>query len=422
MECYPPNVEGIRSSLSFAPLIEAWKKTATEGRKGTRILYQTLLDRIKRHPELLGPIDDLTLLEKHEDWVDMLMATLFPVSVSDQEDLYAVGIPFSQTIIYSSSKFRNDFLGHDGQLAHVPDGLKEQELIDEKCATAYKLILSRLYGVQVDGSMATILRYPDPATGLLNFYELDIDPTFINVYANGPLPDISSHIHSCNMADIPHNEVLQVMLPLDQFHFEGITIVRIKNVTHREAINAIKNMLLEQHDFGGKELFFQLEQQMQTLVGIHDLRISITPFLTINNHTVFADQVTDYGVLLNEDHLQQSKAGLYKELQELFTNNDQPVLAETITADWILKYPAMGNLLEQGYHSAIFFPLKSNGKLIGVLSAFHAVAGRLRPAHIGAALDAIPLFVLAIEKGTETLYAEVDRVIKQHFTAVQTSV
>lgn len=412
----------LNSRLSFAPLVEAWERTAAEGRPGTRKLYQTLLDRIKGHPELLQPIKDLSILKEHEEWVDMLMATLFPVSTSDKEDIYAVGLPFGHDIVYSSPRFRALFLNDEGELNRVPEEVANQHLIDEKCATAFKLILSRVYGHQIEGNVTSIVKIPNPETGLINFFELDLDPTFINVFVEGELPDIEGVVQCCNMSEVLHHQKLMNMIPLDRFRFEGITIVRIKDVTHREAINAIKNILLEQHGFGDNDVFNQLERQIQALTGIHDVKMGITPFFRVNEHQIIAEQFTHHSMLLKNVNNRTTDETMCKMFQDLFKETDHPLLIDSIASGWIERYPLLAKITEQGFLSAAFLPLKSSGKLIGVMTVAHHKAFKINQRHLANMSDAIPLFVLAMEKAAETLDNEVDRVIKQHFTAVQSSV
>ncbi|GAB2681271.1 hypothetical protein GCM10027036_39910 [Flavihumibacter cheonanensis] len=412
----------IQSRLSFAPLVDAWAKTAAEGRPGTRKLYQTLLDRIKRHPELLEPIEDISILKEHEEWVDMLMATLFPVSYSDQEDLYGVGLPFGREMIYCSKRFRELFLDASGQLNRIPEAVATQHLQEEKCASAYKLILSQLYGQNIDGNVTSIVKLPNPETGLDIYYELDLDTTFIKVHAQGELPDVSGLPQCCNVTDVLQQDELRKLFPLEKFRFEGITVVRIKDVTHREVINSIKNILLEQHGFGENQVFHQIERQVQALMGIPDLKMGVTPFFRVNEHQIVAEQFTHHSFLLKTDNSQKGTDHLCKIFQELFKETDQPLLISSITDEWLERYPMLINLTSIGYYSAAFFPLKSVGKLIGILSVVHKEAHAIKHQHLNEAVEAIPLFVLAMEQAAETLDNEVDKVIKQHFTAVQSSV
>src|SRR5438874_4338497 len=93
------------SRPSFRPLIESWKKKIEENREGSREFYGDLLNKVSEYPELLEPIFDPLILERHKSIIGMMMGTIFPVTISDKRDFYAVSIPFTYNIVYSSSLF-----------------------------------------------------------------------------------------------------------------------------------------------------------------------------------------------------------------------------------------------------------------------------------------------------------------------------
>lgn len=70
----------------------------------------------------------------------------------------------------------------------------------------------------------------------------------------------------------------------------------------------------------------------------------------------------------------------------------------------------------------IICPLRSGKELIGVLTFLSNTVGTLGYSHIHKIEPAVPLFVLALEKSAEILNNQIDRVIKEQFTAVQSSV
>src|SRR5215213_2038660 len=65
------------SRLSFVPLITYLKKTVASEMPGAQNLYNGLIESFESAPELLQPIEDLSLLEKHKELVEMLLSTVF---------------------------------------------------------------------------------------------------------------------------------------------------------------------------------------------------------------------------------------------------------------------------------------------------------------------------------------------------------
>lgn len=89
----------------------------------------------------------------------------------------------------------------------------------------------------------------------------------------------------------------------------------------------------------------------------------------------------------------------------------------------VIRYPFITMLAELGYKSAIIAPLfADNHDMLGVLLVVSETPGTFTGAHIAKIEPAIPLFKLAMEKSQENLDHQVDRVIKDQFTAVQDAV
>jgi hypothetical protein len=88
----------------------------------------------------------------------------------------------------------------------------------------------------------------------------------------------------------------------------------------------------------------------------------------------------------------------------------------------VQDHPCLKCVLEMGAQSIILTPLKSKDELIGVLVFISDKPDRLNHSHLSKIEPALPLFILALEKSAEILDNEVDKVIKQQFTAVQSSV
>src|SRR5881396_2306801 len=67
-----------RSELSLEPLIAFWTQMSAEQGSAKGALARIVGQEVAKAPELRGTIDDLTLLERHRELVDVLMAAVFP--------------------------------------------------------------------------------------------------------------------------------------------------------------------------------------------------------------------------------------------------------------------------------------------------------------------------------------------------------
>ena len=299
----------LNSAISFRPLFRAWDNAAQEGREGAAKLYQELRNQVNQFPELMEPITDLEIIKKHKVLVEELMATLFPVTLSYREDLFAVSVPLTYKIIHCSDLFRVMFLNDADQTIKVPDEKTGERLKQEKRAGAYQLILKKFFNVQLSGKVTSVHSFKDSRTGLDRYMELTIDARFIDVFTDHTLPKMPEECkNACHrVADILAKPELLDWLPLDLFRFEGIAIVQIKEVTERAIISNIKNSLLTLHSFSDVESFKELQSHIENLAGIPGVHIGITPFFRVNNHNVFSELHDASSFFLNPFHLLTKK-------------------------------------------------------------------------------------------------------------------
>src|SRR5215208_2808852 len=102
-------VPAFRSRLSFLPLVKAWEQIAASEDRSAKICSD-LMRQFVKNAELLEPIDEYVLLDKHQHLIEEAMRTIFPVSLNLQKQLTAITTPFSNKVIYASSHFRHSFM------------------------------------------------------------------------------------------------------------------------------------------------------------------------------------------------------------------------------------------------------------------------------------------------------------------------
>src|SRR5678815_2814618 len=91
-----------QSKVSFHPLLSVLKRALNHGSSaGVKKLYSGILEYADQHPELQEAVDDISILEPHREWIQMLLSIIFPPTASEHEMLYSVGLPFSYTTIYT---------------------------------------------------------------------------------------------------------------------------------------------------------------------------------------------------------------------------------------------------------------------------------------------------------------------------------
>ncbi|HYF32671.1 MAG TPA: hypothetical protein VD993_16210 [Chitinophagaceae bacterium] len=413
------------SRFSFKPLIRVWESIINEGRTGASHFYSDLLERVKAHPELLEPIEDETILEKHADLIEQMMSTVFPVTLSTTQDLYAVSLPFQYKVIYASTIFRQIFL--EDTFIRIPNREIAKKLDAEKLFGAYQLILNRLYNTKINGTVTSVHPYKSPVTGLDSYMELELDTRFIDVVTKKELPKLPKEWSKtcCRIHDIRNLPGLEQLLPIDNFEFEGMVIVRIKDVTEREIISKIKNSLLSIHTFADQDVFLELQTQIRNLLGVDGVLTAVKPFFKVNNHLVLSEMLTSSGVAKQShgDVSPEKKKEIYNAVLQHFQQSPDVLMINDLNEEMLFRYPFLTMLYQRGFKNAIICPLFTEEKeLLGIFILASHQPGLLTSEHAAKLESAIPLFTLALQKSQEHLDHQVDKVIKEQFTAVQDAV
>ncbi len=408
------------SYLSFEPLVTALKKNIAEGNPGMQKLYGQVVAEIESHPELLAPITDLSILQPYTQLIEELVSAVFPPTTTNF--MYGVSLPFKFIAVYASPLFKTHLLKPGTNEITVPENQIGLSLSQEKLNLAYGLVLKKFLGFNSPDSSRSIYAYPDEGTGLTRFMELRLDARFIDVKPLSGMPKMPESMLDQKTNRIMKMEDLMHMIPLDQFIFEGLVVMRINDVTEQAVISEIKNKLLDFNAFSDAAVYTELEKYVQSLICIKDLSIGITPFFKINGHYVYSDLHNTNSILFRHFHSLSDKDEISDYCKLLFRDSNQPLLFETLNDQNMSEVQCLQYYYREGSRSLIICPLKQRHDLIGMLEIISTVPGQLRPAHISKVEGAIPLFTLGLEKSLEQLNNEVDRVIKKKFTAVQPAV
>src|SRR5438046_7489211 len=70
-----------QTELSLAPLVAFWARTFGDDTSLKGTFARTIREATEAAPELLAPITDPSVIDRHRKLVDMLMAAVFPAAV-----------------------------------------------------------------------------------------------------------------------------------------------------------------------------------------------------------------------------------------------------------------------------------------------------------------------------------------------------
>jgi len=412
--------QGFNSSLSLKPLVDVLKKMIAANKPGARKLYNELIEEVEAKPDLLKPMQSSEVLMRNKELAETLLSTIFPPSTASNQGMYAIAYPFRSDTIYASPAFRELFLKEGSNQITVPNHKTNINISKATLHLAYKLILKKYYAYKSPVITTSVHPFTDKETGLIKYYELSLNAQFVDVVISNESFTLPQKITAQQMAD---PEQLEEILPLANFSFEGLVVIDVSDVTSEQVIVEMKTALLNINAFSDVAVYNELQEHVQSLIEVPHVKIGITPFFKMNDYYLYTEAHYQNSLLFKNEEVINNKDSISELAQKTFRFTNTPLffkrLQETDQADHeLFQYYAA-----QDAQTLVLCLLKcDDGQLIGLLEILSEEQNALQHQHLNKLQPAIQLFALALEKTFESLELQIDKTIKEHFTAVQPAV
>ena len=403
-----------RVEFSLAPLISYWEREIADGHSVLGEIAGSVLERVRRAPELTAQVFDPAALGPHLDLLRALMAAV--ISPASYEDGHAAALlPFRLQTFYATPAFTRDLTGAYGVLkgrVNVDPSL----LADVRIMHAYSVILRRVYGLEVGVEYPWISIVADPETGLERHFKLQLDRRFLEVEVVGEAPVLTAEARARVRSYITDPAALMALLPPEKFVIRGFSVVHAIEVTEQEVLSSIQRDLIDKESVVSSDKFRALQQKIRQLVrrpevelglaAIEGDRVLLLNFGARSEHScIFSDsthrRLGDFAGSIYEKAAMQRRP-LFVEDLEAYPNRTQ---MEEAT-------------LAAGYRSVVVAPLIYQDELIGSLKLVSPKPGALNVALTPHLLQILPLFAVAVRRSMDELNNRVQAIIKEQCTAI----
>jgi GAF domain len=403
-----------KSELSLVPLLRFWEKKFGDDTSSKGAFVRTVREEVKQVPELLGPITDLGVIDRHRQLVEVLMGGIFPTAFFDQE-YSAVLVPFQLKSFYGTPLFEQHLRGADGILSGRVN-LDATMLSGMRLFFAYALVLERIYGVDLIVDYPLVLTVPDPQTGLDRHFRMDFDWRFVEVKTVGEPPVLSDEVRRRLRRDLLEPGFLRELLPPDRFVFSGFTIFRAIEVTDQEVLSSLERDLIDKESIVSHTRFKTLQDKLRTLFRRSELRFGLAALdgdqvLVLNygaeceHACIFADS--------RHHTVEEFRGSVY----ERAVVQRSPLIVEDL-AEMPNRTPVDDEMIEWGLRNVIVAPLLYQDRVIGTLELGSPKPGDLDATHLPKLHQILPLFSMAVQRSMEELNARIQAFIKEKCTAI----
>ena len=387
--------------------------------------YQFIVNEISAYPELEKPLK-LDDIERYKKVLELVYATLsYDLLSAENDNLWAFSMPFQPKIFYSTNAL-NSIVKTNNKNGQI-------ERIIENCLTPvqewrliYSFILYKLYGYE---STENNIYYSfiDESTELEKYYLINIDFKFVELKIHEGkkdwvVPELDFEILHKYMQSEEDFEELKNVIPLNNFDFEGFSILRFQDVRIQHLVTDIENLISNRANQDPLSIYQEIIRILKIVTQKSDVEMGLLPFLKINNQLVFATPMAHHsllaGIIMDRDASESNKN---EDLCQYFKSS-QSIFFNDIFEDHEKTYPFLKNVKEKGIVSLLLTPVFVNKKLVGLIELFSEKKDAInkKDAHL---LDVVLRQIGELfENNINEFESNIENVIKQNFTSLHHSV
>ena len=409
MEAFP-----FPRELSLAPLITFWTQTSAYSEFGRGPLPGIIREKVRQASELVGIIEDVSVIGRHQKLVDLMMSAMFPPAFWEQE--YGAALfPFELRAFYATSAFRRALMNEDGTLRGGTN-LDAQRIDAVKVLLAYELILERLYGIDLGVEVPVIFTSVDPVTTLERHFQLQFDRRFVEVKPVGPAPPLTDGVRRQFESGDIDVALLRELLPPERFVLRGFMILKAVDVTDQEVLSSLKRDLIDKESVVSHARFQGLQAKLRTFLRRPGLHLGLAA-VEGDRVLVLNDAMSHEHACIFADSAHHKTSEFAGSLYQRAVLQGRPLIVRDLTA-WPDRTKVEEELIASGARTFVCAPLHYQDKVIGTLELISRTLGDLNATHLPKLEEVLPLFSMAVQRSVEELDTRIEALIKAKCTAI----
>ncbi len=336
------------STFSIEPFIESLKEEMVSSCDQTNHTFTDLLENYNKYIELNGD-DNNAFIESREfrAFVKLLMP-----SMRLDRSIGFLGPPFIKKMY-----FHTDFLGeifNDPVWQIKVDHERFRQVSDQKLRETHIYILNRHYGQNISDYKADTIELRNTDTGIIKFYQLNINYEFVRTKVNGSLPELSEDEIQMLIKNIDNDKIWESYFPPSLISFYGFATGTWIDVTDIEAIAQLRHEV-HNYDMDNTDpntFLTSVSKYVGSLLEVSDIQAGVLLLESRNTHHASQNSLSGIsGENFVQNYWSDELSGIYGQL----IKSKDTVFIESIDSNSEDKIEQF--LYKSGVKSLLLYPL-----------------------------------------------------------------
>jgi hypothetical protein len=384
-----------------------------------RVNYaESLIEKTKNFKELRDGFQDLTLLDKYEDLIKLLLADLFPTGLTNNE-IKAASIPLSNITFNYTERFKGILkdAGKDFEieLRNIND--------DEFYVFCSCLILQSYFKRDIRSTLPFYYDIPNKL-GIMKHYKITVNSDFSDIYPteDAKIPDDRTiDMLLENMDDI---KLWKKYFPSRSWILSGFTIISLVDCTSEVALSDLKSSMI-QIDPENLTPDENLGEVFKSYFDVAELKFGLMLFNKKEKRlekvpiyeNVFTNHILDFWINTFDEEVRQAAF-------ENFNYNSKPIVVSNVNNldSHTKSLPSFDILIENNINSFMVIPIMKDNELLAIIEFTSPIVNSFNGLKLKKLEFFADMILFSLSRFTFERNNQIEAIIQREYTTIHDSV
>lgn len=405
--------------ISFKKYLDVLEHIRYNDRLEYRVNYvESLIEKTKNFQELKEGFQDVSLLEKNEELIRLLLADLFPTGLTHNE-IKAASIPFSNITFNYTQRFKNILKDAGKNFEIEIRNIDDDEMYIFCCC----LILQNYFKKDIRTTIPLYFDIPDK-NGIMKHYKITVNSDY-------------TEISPTERAKIPTDDILDMLLenmddaklwkkyfPSEAWILKGFTIISLVDCTSEVALSDLKSSMIKidlenlTPDENLIEIFKSYFEVPELNFGLmlfnkKDQKLEKVPIY----ENVFTNHILDFWINTFDEEIRKTT------FNNLSHNSKPIVISNVDNLDESIKQLSSFSILKNNnINSFMVIPIMQDNELLAIMEFTSPVAGSFNGLKLKKMEFFTDMMLFSLNRFSFEKNYQIEAIIQREYTSIHNSV
>ncbi|UWX59181.1 GAF domain-containing protein [Chryseobacterium oranimense] len=405
--------------ISFKKYLDVLEHIRYNDRLEYRVNYaESLIERTKNFQELKDGFQDVSLLDKHEDLIRLLLADLFPTGLTNNE-IKAASIPLSNITFNYTERFKNILKDAGKDFEIELRNIDDNEFYVFCCC----LILQTYFKRDIKTSVPFYYDIPN-RQGIMKHYKITVNADFTDIYPTEDAQIPSDNVLDMLLENLDDFKLWKKYFPSKSWILKGFTIISLVDCTSEVALSDLKSSMIEidPEDLSPNE---NLVEIFKSYFDVPELNFGLMLFdkkdqklgrLPIYEN-IFTHHVLDFWINAFDEETRKST----------FSNlnhNSKPIVISNVNNldEDIKSLPSFSILRDNNINSFMVIPIMKDNELLAIMEFTSPQANSFNGLKLKKMEFFTDMILFSLNRFSFEKNYQIEAIIQREYTSIHDSV